>query len=123
MNLKTLNEQQRGALLDLLVLGMYSDGHLAVAEDAEVRQLLGDMGFDADSDRDREIDAAVTRVRKHTSSAESAREYATGLAQAFQVRDQRRQVQERLNDLLASDKKVTAVEKSFAAVVVEALRM
>jgi uncharacterized tellurite resistance protein B-like protein len=123
MNLRTLSEQHRHALLDLLVLGMYADGHLAAAEDAEVRRLLGETGVEADSDRNREIDAAVTRVRKHTSSAESAREYATSLAQVFQARDQRRQVQERLSELLAIDRKVTAAENSFSAVVVEALRI
>lgn len=123
MNLKTLSEKQRHALLDLLVLGMYSDAHLAAAEDADVRQLLGEMGVDADSDRDREIDAAVARVRKHTASVASARKYAVGLARAFQAKDQRRQAQELLDELLASDSTVTESEKSFAAVVGEALRL
>jgi uncharacterized tellurite resistance protein B-like protein len=123
MNLKTLNEQPRLAFLDLLVLGMYSDGHLAAVEEAKIRDLLGEMGVEADSDRDLEIDTAVTRVRKHTSSSESAREYAASLARVFQAKDQRRQVLDRLNDLLASDKNVTASESTFAAVVVEALRL
>jgi len=123
MNLKTLTEQQRCALLDLLVLAMYSDAHLAAVEDAEVHRLLGEMGVEAVSDKNREIDASVTRVRKHTTSVESARDYATALAQAFSARDQRRQVQERLNDLLTSDKKITPAERTFAATVVEALRL
>ncbi len=123
MNLKTLSEPQRRALLDLLVLGMYSDAHLAAAEDADVRQLLGEMGFEADSDRDREIDAAVTRVRKHTASVKAARNYATDLAQVFQAKDQRRQVHELLDELLASDDTVAESEKNFAAVVGEALRV
>ena len=123
MNLKTLSEPQRRALLDLLVLGMYADAHLAAAEDSDVRQLLGEMGFDTDSDRDREIDAAVSRIRRHTSSVEAARERATELALAFPAKDQRRQVHELLDELLASDNTVTESEKSFAAVVGEALRV
>ena len=122
-NLKSLTEQQRSAVLDLLVLGIYSDAHIATVEDAAVHQLLGELGLDAASDRNREIDASVTRVRKHVASTESAQKYATSLAGLLQAKDQRRQVQIRLQNLLNSDGKLTATEKNFAAVVDAALRL
>ena len=123
MDLKSLSEPQRQALLDLLVLGMYSDGHLAAAEFVKLRQLLGRMGLDSEFDRDRALDASATRVRKAASNSEAARGYATGLTQMFQSKDQRRQVHDLLDDLLGVDNQVAIVESNFSAVVREALRL
>jgi len=123
MDLKSLNEAQREALLDLLILGMYSDGHLAAAEDTQLRQLLGKMGLDSEYDRDRALDASATRVRKIATTSEAARGHADSLVQVFAARDQRRLVYDALNEFLASDEQITAPERNFAAMVCETLRL
>jgi len=123
MDLKSLNEPQRQALLDLLILGMYTDGHLAAAEDTQLRQLLGKMGFDSEYDRDRALDASATRVRIAAANSEAVRAYATSLAHVFAERDQRRQVYELLNEFLASDEQITTPERNFSAAVREALHL
>jgi hypothetical protein len=123
MNLRELNDQQRSALLDLLVLSMYSDGNLAGVEDAKIRQVLGPMGVESESEVNRMLDASVTRVRRHATSGEAAREYANSLAQAFSARDQRRLVSDWVGAVLESDHHISAAESDFAAIVREALHL
>jgi uncharacterized tellurite resistance protein B-like protein len=122
MNIKDFTEQQRQAVLDLATLAMYADGHLATAEDDRVLRLLGTMGFTTDYDRGKQYDAAITRVSRHSATAESARNYAATQAQAFSTREQRRAVQELLNTIVTSDGQVSPQENSFLAAVREVLQ-
>lgn len=121
MNIKDFAEQQQQALLHLVTLAMHADGHLASAEDARVLRLLGTMGFTTDYDRSKQYDAAVTRVSRHSQSAESARAYAQTQAQVFSTRDQRRLVAQALDDIVTSDSHVSDRESSFLSLVREVL--
>ena len=123
MNLKAWTEAQRRALLDLMVLGVYSDANFAVSEDAALHQLLAEMGFPTVDGQNHELDAAITRVRKNASSVAAAEKYARSLAEIFQAKDQRRQVQDQLSSLLNVDGKLTEAEKKFASAVDDALRL
>jgi hypothetical protein len=123
MNIADFTTEQRLALLDLLVLAMYADGHLAAAEEARIRELLLKMGAESDSDRDRQLDAAVTRVRQHAGGTAAAQAYATSLAQAFQARNQRRQVLDLVDALTASDSHITLAEGDYSTAVREALHL
>jgi len=122
MNIKEFTEQQQQALLDLVTVAMYADGHLASADDERVLRLLGTMGFTTDYDRSKHYDAAVTRVSRHSQTAESARAYAATLAQAFSTREQRRMVEGMLDDVVTSDSHITLQETSLLSVVREALQ-
>src|SRR5438445_10833736 len=107
MNVSNFSVPQRQALLDLLVLAMYMDGNLASAEEARVEQLLGAMGVDSDYDRNRDFDAAVTRVRQHSQSAEDARACVARLAGSFTTPEHRRKVYNTLSELTALDGQVS----------------
>ena len=122
MNLKNFNDQQRQALLDLVMLGMYADGHLTAVEDDRVVRLLTAMGFTTDYDRGKHFDASVSRVSRHSATAAAARAHATALAQQFTTKEQRRDVQNVLEDLVGSDDKVAPQENSFLAAVRTALQ-
>lgn len=117
MDLKTLGTEQRNALIDLLVLGMYADGHLARAEDGRIARALQAMGWDARSDQEREFDAAVTRVRKYSDSKQQIQIRAQALARAFSSADDRRQALAALEEVLASDHRVTPAEGRFLDVI------
>jgi len=113
MDLKKLNEPQRAAILDTFILGMYADAHLTRAEDARVERLLGAMGFSAKFERDREFDAAVTRVRQHADPVTANREISQNLAKAFSSSADRNQVIHALTELIGSDSRVTVEETRF----------
>lgn len=121
MNIKDFTEQQKQALLDLTIIAMYADGHLTSIEDQRVQRLLGAMGFNTDYDRGKQYDAAISRVSRHSQTAESARLHAAGLAQSFATREQRRLVQGILDEIVTSDGHISLQESSLLSLVREAL--
>jgi uncharacterized tellurite resistance protein B-like protein len=121
MNIKDFTEEQKHALLDLVTLAMYADGHLARAEDARVLRLLGAMGFTTDYDRRQYYDAAISRVSRHSQTADSARAYALTQAQTFATHEQRLLVTKALDDIVTSDTHVSESENSMLALVREVL--
>ena len=62
IDLTGFSATQKQALFDLLILAMYADGHLSSVEDEHLQKLLEAMGFVDEIDRQREFDAAVTRM-------------------------------------------------------------
>jgi uncharacterized tellurite resistance protein B-like protein len=123
MNIKDLSEQQTQALLDLAMLAMYADGHLASAEDQRISRLLTSMGLATDYDRGKQYDASITRISRHSQSAAAARTHAATLAQQFTTRDQRHRVLNVLEDLTSSDSRVTPQESSYLEIIREVFQM
>src|SRR5688500_2704488 len=117
MELKNLNEEERNALLDALVLAMYADAHLARAEDARIGRILNAMGFTEKFECDREFDATVTRIRKYAGAATAAREVTANLAAALSKRGDRDAVIGALTELIGSDSKVAPEETRFLEIV------
>jgi uncharacterized tellurite resistance protein B-like protein len=123
MNIKEFSEPQREALLDVAILGMYADGHLASVEDARVQRLLTTMGFDSDYDRNNQYDAAVSRVSRHSNNLETAQNYTATLTENFTTREQRQCVYHVLEDLLTSDNNVTPEESGHLARIKTAFQL
>jgi hypothetical protein len=117
MNLDGFSQGQKEALLDLLVLGMYADGHLATVEDECVQELLKAMEFTSDYARDQFADACFTRVRHKAGSPEKMEAQVRELAKCFSGREDRYQALLALDELLASDDRVTGAEGKFLALV------
>ncbi len=122
MNISGFSEPQREAFLDLLVLGMYSDHKLTLAEDASVQSVLDGFRCESDYERNKYLDAATARVREKARTEDSARAYAVGLAQKFKSPEHQRTVYEMLERVLASDKAVSARESGLLSVVKEAFQ-
>lgn len=123
MNITGFTDEQKHALLDLLIAGMYADRHLASAEDARIQQLLDAFQFPSDHTRQKVTDAAFTRVRRHTASPATVRAYVTQLANSFPAEDGRRRAYDSLGQLLASDDRVTEDERQFLSVVREVFQL
>ena len=123
MKITDFTTEQKQALMDLLVLGMYADRNLASAEDACVQRLLASLEFPSDFERDTFSDAAFTRTSRHTGSPEAVRAYVNELASQFSTRDVRQTVYDRLNDLLTSDGRVTTEESQLLSAVRTAFQL
>ena len=104
---------QQNALFDLLVLAMYADGHLSTVENAHLNKLLIAMGHSEESDRQREFDAAVTRIRPHLQSIYHAKEAAMSLADRFTNRAQRKQVIAAVEIIMTYDRHVSSWESTL----------
>jgi hypothetical protein len=119
MNFEEFTDQQKMALVDLLVLGMYADGNLDMIEDEKARRVLETIQFPSDGDRQRFFDASFVRARKHNASAEAARGYLAEIAGNFPTHALRRQAYNALEDSLSSDRKLADQECKLLIVVSE----
>ena len=104
---------QQRALLELLVLAMYADGHLTTIEDEQLQKLLTAFGHTEEFDRQREFDAAVTRMRPFAQSIQKAKEQALLLADAFTTRSQQKQVYGAVQQMMTSDQHVSSWESTL----------
>jgi hypothetical protein len=112
-DLANFSASQQRALFDLLVLATYADGHLTTVEDGQLQELLMAMGFTEESDRQREFDAAVTRLRPAVQTTWRAKEQALLLANAFTARKQQQQVFAAVEQMMAADQHVSSWENTL----------
>ena len=112
-DLTDFSATQQRALFDLLVLAMYADGHLTTVEDEQLQKLLTAFGHTEEFDRQREFDAAVTRMRPFVQSLQKAKKQALSLAEAFTTRSQQKQVYEAVQQIMTSDKHVSSWENTL----------
>jgi len=117
MDVKDFNQDQKQALLDLLLLGMYADHNLASSEDERVEELLDTFKFSSDYERNQYSDAAFTRAREQSSSPEAMQAHVSELVMHFRSDKLRREAYDLLDDLLTSDGRVTSEESKLLAIV------
>ena len=98
---------QQQAFFDLLILAMFADGHLTTYEDEELQKLLAGMGYADETARQREFDAAVTRIRPALQSIYKAKTHALFLADAFTDRTQQKQVFAAVEQIMTFDQHVS----------------
>jgi hypothetical protein len=123
MNLTGFNDQQKEALLDLLVMGMYADSNLADVEDRKIEGVLATIKFPSASERKKFMDAGVARVRQHLGSPKAMRDFVAALAKHFPTPDIRRNTYTNLEELLASDNKVVDKENQFLGIVKDEFKL
>ena len=113
IDLASFSATQKQALFDLLILAMYADGHLSSFEDEQLQKLLAGMGFVEEIDRQREFDAAVTRIRPALQSIYKAKELALGLADEFTLRPQQKQVYAAVEQIMTFDNNISTWENTL----------
>jgi len=123
MNLTEFTDQQKQALVDLLVLGMYADGNLDLIEDAMVRQVLDTIQFSSNSARQYFIDASFARARKNGGAAKTTQSYVSEIAKTFPTPATRRQVYDALKESLFSDQRMADKETELLAIVSEEFKL
>lgn len=123
MDFAGYNDQQKQALLDLLLYSMYLDGNLSSIEDRRIGELLNSMTFASEDAKQRFLDAAYTRTRQRSNSPEGIRSFIQEMAKQFDSPDLRRRSFNLLEWMLSSDDNVIEKERSFLAVVREEFKL
>jgi hypothetical protein len=123
MNLANFTDQQKKALLDLLILGMYADSKLADVEDRKIESVLDTIKFSTGSERKKFMDSSVTRVRQHLGSPQAAHAFVADVAKHFPTPDSRWKAYADLKELLASDNKIVDQESQFLGIVKEEFKL
>ena len=107
IDLTGFSATQHKALFDLLILAMYADGHVTTFEDKQLQELLAAMGFTEKTERQREFDAAVARIRPSIQTVWKAKAEALSLAEPFTDRNQRKQVFSAVEQIMTFDNHVS----------------
>lgn len=110
MNAKELTPEQRRALLELLVFGMYSDGHLSIDEDARVHEFLKECGIEEDFARRTLLQNAVSALRAIPNRSNARKNHLAQVAAPFDKPDAARFAVTKLEDLLTVDGKLSERE-------------
>lgn len=113
MNMSQFSNPQKEALLDLIVMAMYTDGHLALKESALLSRFCSALGWNDQYDQDKQLDASITRVRPNLGSNDKIAAHTSKLAQQFPNTEDRGRVEEMLTELVTSDDKITSEEQNF----------
>jgi len=123
MDATELNDTQKKALFDLLVLGMYADGNLDLIEDEKAKRVLETVSFPSETERKFFIDGSFARARKHGASPEGMRRYIGSIAKHFPTLEVRRQAYSILEDSLSSDNKLADSESKLLVIVTEEFKL
>jgi len=113
IDLTGFSATQKQALFDLLILAMYADGNLSTVKHDQLQKMLAGMGFVDEIDRQREFDAAVTRIRPALQSIYKAKELALGLADEFTARPQQKQVFAAVEQIMTFDNNISTWENTL----------
>ncbi|EKU97192.1 hypothetical protein Lepto7375DRAFT_6363 [Leptolyngbya sp. PCC 7375] len=118
----SVNQMQREAMVDLCLLGMYSDSRLSIDEqdflDEEFNKLTWESGISLGS----YLQRAVPRVRSVIDDAPELAAFLQDIAQRLGEGDFRQTAMDALQELLESDG-VAESESKFMADVRKALTM
>ncbi len=115
-----MTQHQREALLDLLVLSIFVDSYLSLAEDAALHQAMEELGWEAELPRDIFFLNSMNRARQVSASDEKTAEYVKARAAAFTDATFQQYALEQLERVLASDTIVPS-ESAFLNHVRDAL--
>ncbi len=100
-------------MLDLLVLGMYADGHLAMVEDERLHEFLKRQGIETEDERRQNIGEAVTRMEHHVGNEVARRQQLAELAARLDAPAARSLALSTLERLLCVDEKYPPGEEHF----------
>lgn len=108
----SLDQREREAIVDLLLMAIYIDNFLSLSETEELKSTADLLGWESETDFSVYIDDAITRVRNVRSNEESLAEFIKYVATRLVSPGSRERALELLNRLLRSDGKSEA-EKTF----------
>jgi hypothetical protein len=117
MSLETFSNAQVDALLELLALGMYVDGHLAGGEDEKVKQLARAAGVPPGYDLDQALDSAITAVSRSPINDATIPDHSSRIFAGLGNRAARQIAFAALEEVHLGDGGEAESEKKFAAAV------
>lgn len=117
MSLETFSHSQIDGLLELLVLGMYVDRHLATVEDGSIRSYARAAGISSSYDLDQALSRAIAAIRQRPLDDETIDAHLARISDALGNNSARGMAFHALQEVLASDAEEPRSEKEFATAV------
>ena len=111
----SLTQPQREAIFDFLLLAMYADSALKLAENERIYEIVSGLGWESYQDPSQYSDLATARVRKANETDAGMREFLAALSVRLENEDARTFALAVLLRLLDADQQVDESEQSFHA--------
>lgn len=108
-----LEQSEREAIIDLLLLGMYADRHLSLAEDAAFASETGNLGWEGSVSVDYYVQEATDRARAASESDDATKGMLEFVADRLLTDANAGLALELLAGLLASDGRVERESELF----------
>jgi hypothetical protein len=113
--LPSLTQPQREAIFDFLLLGMYADSALKLAENERLYEIVSGLGWESYQDPSEYSDLATARVRKASETDAGTREFLAALSLRLGGADAKTFALAVLPRLLEADSQIDESEQSFHA--------
>ena len=114
-SMPSLTQPQREAIFDFLLLAMYADSALKLAENERIYEIVSGLGWESYQDPSQYSDLATARVRKANETDAGMREFLAALSVRLENEDARTFALAVLLRLLDADQQVDESEQSFHA--------
>ena len=114
-SMPSLTQPQREAIFDFLLLAMYADSALKLAENERIYEIVSGLGWESYQDPSKYSDLATARVRKASETDAGMREFLAALSVRLENEDARTFALALLLRLLDADQQVDESEQSFHA--------
>ena len=117
-----VNQTQREAMVDLCLLGMYSDSKLSIDEQDFLNEELDKLSWESGISLSSYLQRVIPKVRTATNDANKRGDFLQDIAQRLGDGDFKQTAMDALQELLASDG-VAQPESTFMADVKKALAL
>ncbi len=107
-----LGQAEREAIVDLLIMAIYVDNHLSLAESKELEESTDALGWESVTDLETYISTATARARDARSDEGLRAEYINFVAERLTTYAGKERALELLNKVFLADGK-NEVEKAF----------
>ena len=95
-----MNQKQREALVDLLLLGMFADGSLKVSDDQKLRSVIEEIGWESYQTPDLYFQSAIAKARDAADTETGTRSRLKKINEGLASDDARQLALERLERFL-----------------------
>ncbi len=108
-----LNQKQREAIIDLLLLCMYADNHLALTEDHVLKAEVDAFDWKSEQSIEAYVDSITPKVRRIRSEGESRRDFISEIGNRLDSSSVKTKAFELSKRLFHSDGEVAETEAKF----------
>lgn len=107
-----MKQSQREALIDLLLLAIYTDSHLSLSEEEALNQAIDQQGWDSEFPRDLYLQRATAAARAAAESGDAINDYIRQRAALFTSAPAQAQAYSIIHQVLSPDG-LASTEQSF----------
>jgi hypothetical protein len=108
-----MNQKQREALIDLLLLGMFADGSLKVSDDRQLLSVIAEIGWESYQTPDLYFQSAIAKARDAADTEAKTLARLKKINDGLASGDIRQQALDRLQQFLSLDGEPGLEESKF----------